>query len=330
MAYLDEMEAQFLTEFDYALEALNLEEIGNNLNDHPLWKDKVVVPRPYKQYCTKNCLVMEYLKGHKLINALYTNFEAMAKERNQSVDQFIEEQKKKNFHPTAAQLRNIERQIKFRDFLWNSLGFMINNSFGYLFALLGNPKGKYVVDHKQTTIPLNIKYILDLVASVHGYELFINGAFNGDPHPGNILVLDDGRLGLIDYGQVKHLGLKERIELAKLMIYLKRDDSAMIVEQVENMGLKTRDMNPYVFEKVGRFYFDCDSMEVTDGMNMLLFMEWIEATDPALVKADDYVFPARLRMLISGLHWNLGYEFKASESWNRWAQKLLDDNGVVV
>ena len=122
----------------------------------------------------------------------------------------------------------------------------------------------------------------------------------------------------------------KRIELAKLMIYLKRNDSEMIVKQVEQMGLKTRDMNPYIFEKVGRFYFDCDSMEVTEGMNMLLFMEYIEKTDPHLVKADDYVFPARLRMLISGLHWSLGYTFKASESWNRWAQKLLDDNNVVA
>ncbi len=27
-------------------------------------------------------------------------------------------------------------------------------------------------------------------------------AFNGDPHPGNILLCPDGRVGLIDYGQV--------------------------------------------------------------------------------------------------------------------------------
>ena len=330
LAYLDEMEAQFLTEFDYSLEADNLEEIGNNLNNNQLWKDKVVVPKPYREMCTKNCLIMEYLRGKKLVTALYDNFGQLAKERGQTMEQFIEEQKALDFHPTAEELRTIRRQIEWRDYIWNALGFFINNSFGFLFSLLGNPNGRYIVEHKQTTIPLNIKYILDLIASVHGYQLFINGAFNGDPHPGNILVLDDGKLGLIDYGQVKHLDLEARLKLAKLMIYLKRDDTQMIIKQVENMGLRTQNMDPWVFEKVGRFYFDCDSMEVTDGMNMLLFMEYIDKRDPALVKADDYVFPARLRMLISGLHWSLGYTFKASESWSRWAQQLLDENNVSI
>ena len=37
---------------------------------------------------------------------------------------------------------------------------------------------------------------------VHAHEIFMNGAFNGDPHPGNILLCDDGKIGLIDYGQV--------------------------------------------------------------------------------------------------------------------------------
>lgn len=38
---------------------------------------------------------------------------------------------------------------------------------------------------------------------VHGHQIFIDGAFNGDPHPGNILLTPDGKLGLIDYGQAR-------------------------------------------------------------------------------------------------------------------------------
>lgn len=36
---------------------------------------------------------------------------------------------------------------------------------------------------------------------VHGHQIFVDGAFNGDPHPGNILLTPDGKLVLIDYGQ---------------------------------------------------------------------------------------------------------------------------------
>jgi hypothetical protein len=32
--------------------------------------------------------------------------------------------------------------------------------------------------------------------------LFLDGVFHADPHAGNLLLLSDGRLGLIDFGQV--------------------------------------------------------------------------------------------------------------------------------
>jgi predicted unusual protein kinase regulating ubiquinone biosynthesis (AarF/ABC1/UbiB family) len=35
-------------------------------------------------------------------------------------------------------------------------------------------------------------------------SLYCMGSFNGDPHPGNYLILDDGRVAFLDYGLVKH------------------------------------------------------------------------------------------------------------------------------
>ena len=79
LVYLDEMEKQFLTEFDYTLEAKNLDLIGSHLNNSDMWKDIVVVPKPKHELCTKNCLVMDYLQGHKFIHAIKSNFTAIAK-----------------------------------------------------------------------------------------------------------------------------------------------------------------------------------------------------------------------------------------------------------
>jgi ubiquinone biosynthesis protein len=36
-------------------------------------------------------------------------------------------------------------------------------------------------------------------------QIVVDGVFHADPHPGNILLLDDGRLGLIDFGSVGRL-----------------------------------------------------------------------------------------------------------------------------
>lgn len=54
-----------------------------------------------------------------------------------------------------------------------------------------------------------------LVRSLHlawGEMVLSEGAFHTDPHPGNLLLLDDGRVGILDWGQTKSLR-PEHIEL---------------------------------------------------------------------------------------------------------------------
>ena len=45
----------------------------------------------------------------------------------------------------------------------------------------------------------------------------IHGVFHGDLHPGNIMVLEDGRYGILDHGIVGRLSLRERKAFAQMM-----------------------------------------------------------------------------------------------------------------
>ncbi|HET8930727.1 MAG TPA: AarF/ABC1/UbiB kinase family protein [Acidimicrobiales bacterium] len=54
-------------------------------------------------------------------------------------------------------------------------------------------------------------------------SLYCMGSFNGDPHPGNYLVLDDGRVAFLDYGLVKHF-TSDEIELFAAMHTTMVDD----------------------------------------------------------------------------------------------------------
>lgn len=50
--------------------------------------------------------------------------------------------------------------------------------------------------------------------------LLLEGLFQADGHPGNILVQQGGRIALLDYGQSKQLGPEEREAFARLILEL--------------------------------------------------------------------------------------------------------------
>lgn len=54
--------------------------------------------------------------------------------------------------------------------------------------------------------------------------VFVQGCFHADPHPGNILVLPDGRLGLVDFGMVGNLPDARRRELLDLLMAVVEQD----------------------------------------------------------------------------------------------------------
>ena len=53
--------------------------------------------------------------------------------------------------------------------------------------------------------------IIRLIANMYFQMIFTDGLFHADPHPGNLLILDDGRLGVLDFGKCGRLrdGMRE-------------------------------------------------------------------------------------------------------------------------
>lgn len=57
-------------------------------------------------------------------------------------------------------------------------------------------------------------------ALVRGYldQVFIHGDIHADPHPGNLLLAEDGRLAILDLGMVTHVAPRRRGELLQLLL----------------------------------------------------------------------------------------------------------------
>jgi len=55
-------------------------------------------------------------------------------------------------------------------------------------------------------------------------QILVDGVFHADPHPGNILVLGDGRLGLLDFGSVGRLDPSLPAALKRPLLAMDRGD----------------------------------------------------------------------------------------------------------
>jgi len=67
-------------------------------------------------------------------------------------------------------------------------------------------------------------------------QIFYDGFFHADPHPGNILITKDGKICLLDFGIVGRLREEEKIEIIGLLTGIIKNDSDKILRILEIMG----------------------------------------------------------------------------------------------
>ncbi|MBW4082184.1 AarF/ABC1/UbiB kinase family protein [Paenibacillus sp. S150] len=68
-------------------------------------------------------------------------------------------------------------------------------------------------------------------------QIFIHGFFHADPHPGNVMRMDDGKLALIDFGMVGRLSEEMKDSLSALVIALMRKNTDSMVRAILRLGI---------------------------------------------------------------------------------------------
>jgi aarF domain-containing kinase len=143
------------------------------------------------------------------------------------------------------------------------------------------------------------------------------------------MLLTDGRLGLIDYGQVKKMTLKERITYAKLILAHSRGDVDEIVRiHFHELGTKTKNLDKEVGYLMSCFYNDRDTDDVCRGMNIAEFIDWLEAKDPMVRVPEEYIFVSRVNLMIRGMGKAFGIKLRMSKLWEQEAKAFLDSQGI--
>ena len=172
--------------------------------------------------------------------------------------------------------------------------------------------------------------MVDDILLIHGHEILVDGYFNGDPHPGNLLLLrkPDGspQIGLIDYGQVKRLDKQTRHLFAKLIIALDEEDVDEVVRLMKDAGMRTKKMDPEVIYLYAKVCYDEINDQILKGKHIQMFMEDLEAQDPIVQLPRELLMASRCSLIIRGLAQALHQNRSVAKSWRPIAERVLRED----
>lgn len=157
----------------------------------------VVIPRPVTALCTKRVLVMDELVGQPLIKFLAE----------------IDSPKKKCPPPPApAASPNADSPRE-----------------------LSTLESRVPCEAELTRAEIKAK-LSETLADVYLTMIFDEGLFHADPHPGNLIVMSDGRLGILDFGMIGRIDENLRETIEEMLVSISSGDQHRLMRLIRRIG----------------------------------------------------------------------------------------------
>ena len=279
-------------ELDFTKEAENLRECTRDMQKFGVEPSLVRIPRVVDDICTQHVLAMEYLEGISLSDAIKDEQDRVAKalgrKDGDELKNILAGKMREHFEngggPGSGGMQMLgNKQMKIMNVLGPSVTASLLRTYASMrngienaaFSLvqLGSKLGSVgqkdnevglIADSaakKKKKVNSNLGRALKTLVKVHGIQMILSGTYNADPHPGNILLLPDGRLGLLDYGMVGRLSPKDRETVAETIVALSDNDKAATAKLYRENGYKAtlkngKDVDDAVLHRFASFHFD--------------------------------------------------------------------------
>jgi ubiquinone biosynthesis protein len=94
------------------------------------------------------------------------------------------------------------------------------------------------------------KVIVERGMDIYLTMIFEFGYFHGDPHPGNILVREDGTIIILDFGMIGQLMKKDKYAFAGIFISMARNDAREMANSMIKLAVEHNitDMRQFVYD----------------------------------------------------------------------------------
>jgi predicted unusual protein kinase regulating ubiquinone biosynthesis (AarF/ABC1/UbiB family) len=89
--------------------------------------------------------------------------------------------------------------------------------------------------------PARIKALIPIAQEAFLVQLLETGTFHADPHPGNLFLMDDGRLGLLDFGLVARVRADDQDAMISAIVHLANKDFGSLVDDFIGLEILPKD-----------------------------------------------------------------------------------------
>ncbi|KAF4675944.1 hypothetical protein FOL47_007011 [Perkinsus chesapeaki] len=305
---MEEFEIQFLTEFDYHNEARNITEIRREVLDATdQWRGLVNLPEVIPEYTTDRVLCMTLVPGEKLETVIRKDWQRRGVDIGPDFKEWLRTQQRHR--------QEIDTRLRSAASCWLLLLPAWAIRAGLWVWRAWSPSHS------------DMSSFISTAVRVHGYELFACTLFNGDPHPGNLLVdLNTGKVGLIDYGQCKRMDDKTRLKLARLVVAVADGVPQEEAKAMVEAGIRTARKDERYLSIIARLLFGRIEPYMLDPQ----FHLDLHKSDQIESLPGDTLMGYRVAMLLRGLALATRHSISVAELWKDEAQKCIERGGRTV
>ncbi len=186
-------------------------------------------------------------------------------------------------------------------------------------------KGLKVSELDKAKIKVNKARVAENIVNSVFKQVFIDGFFHADPHPGNILVLKNNKIAFLDFGIVGHFDEEMKEKFVNLFISLIQENMEGISENLSELGFVGTEINMDEFKEdlyhnLDQFY----NVSLEKANISLMFNEMLHVARKYGMKfPSDLVLFGKAIMTLEGTALQLDPDFNLVENAKPFVKKLL-------
>ena len=171
----------------------------------------------------------------------------------------------------------------------------------------------------------NTRKIVEKLGRIYIKQIFFDGSFHGDPHPGNIGVTADGDIFFLDFGIAGHLNEEQRILFNKMLLGLLSRNTERVIYGITSLGVVTEQTDKrllrFDLERLQERYFelplkDLNLGEVLHDLMDIAFRHRIQLPP-------DFALLAKTFLTLEGLVSDLESDYSIAELVEPMSKELL-------